>query len=113
MPEPQRLRRGLLRNPGDDRVMAQTLAIVLSGRIGRVGGGYRADIGDWSTGQGQCVVRGQCAGPSQRAADDGNPGHAAEGDNSATGEHGTLRQPALGNVDNTVGVTTEGAGNED
>ena len=37
MPEPlQRLRRGLLRNPGGDRVMAQVLAIVLSAGLDAV-----------------------------------------------------------------------------
>src|SRR5207253_9673106 len=37
MPEPlQRLRRGLLRNPGGDRVMAQVLAIVLKAGLDAV-----------------------------------------------------------------------------
>jgi hypothetical protein len=37
MPEPlQRLRRGLLRNPGGDRVMAQVLAIVLTAGLDAV-----------------------------------------------------------------------------
>lgn len=37
MPEPlQRLRKGLLRNPGGDRVMAQVLAIVLSAGLDAV-----------------------------------------------------------------------------
>jgi hypothetical protein len=46
MPEPlQQLRRGLLRNPGGDRVMAQVLAIVPK-RAGRGAGGGGTGAGD-------------------------------------------------------------------
>ena len=114
MPEVlQRLRRGLLRNPGGDRVMAQVLAIVLSAGLDAVLVAIELALESGPPGK---VSVEHVVNVLNRLNAQPIPPTAATllkvstPPLANTARYDSLRSDTVGNI---VGVTTEGAGHED
>ncbi len=91
MPEPlQRLRRGLLRHPGD----GASAGDCVDGRAGSGAGRGGVGTRDWPSRQGERRACHPCVGTAERRAGPTYGGHLVTGVGAPTRRHGTLRQSA-------------------